>query len=37
LNRLRMLVWKPVFAHEEDEAPSKERKFLAEEAKMPTR
>jgi hypothetical protein len=34
LNRLRMLVWKPVFAHEEDEAPSRERKFLAEERKI---
>jgi hypothetical protein len=37
LSRLRMLVWKPVFAHEEDKAPSKEGKFLAEEAKMPPR
>jgi hypothetical protein len=37
LNRLRMLVWKPVFAHEEDEAPSKEGKFLAEKVKILTR
>jgi hypothetical protein len=37
LNRLKMLAWKPVFAHEEDEAPSREGKFLAEEVKMLTR
>jgi len=37
LNRLRMLVWKTVFAHEEDEAPSKEGKFLAEKVKILTR
>ena len=37
LSRFRMLVWKPVFAHEEDEAPSKEGKFLAEKVKILTR